>query len=339
MNTVLDSESIDFAVINGDLLDRNSTFRVNRTAYIDQLLQPLIEHNLTWGSTYGNHDHTVNTSAKMILDTEQKHDGCRTKQMVFGREIGVANYYLPVYSADNEDENAVPELLIWFFDSRGGFYYGEHKADGSFVEQPSWVDAKVATWFQQTNAQLVKQYGKIVPAIAFTHIPVNVFEAYGVKVGIDANLQPGINDTMPMAQQSYGFCANGTYSSRCDYGGQDIPFMQAVAETEGLLALFSAHEHGNTWCYKWDRKIPGMTIEGSEVNLCFGQHTGYGGAGDWIRGARQVLIAPSEDGKLGIETWIRLENEGVVGAVSLNATYGQDRYPATPNDKTYLPTA
>jgi hypothetical protein len=115
--------------------------------------------------------------------------------------------------------------------------------------------------------------------------------------------------------------------------------MQAIAETEGMLALFSAHEHGNTWCYKWDRKIPGMTVEGSGVNLCFGQHTGYGGAGDWIRGARQVLVAPYEDGKLGIETWIRLENEGIVGAVSLNATYGQDRYPATPNDKTYLPSS
>ena len=334
MRTIIDKEDIDFAVINGDLLDRASTFRENRTTYIDWLLQPLIEHNLTWGSTYGNHDHTVNTSAKMILDTEQKYDGCRTNQMVFGRGSGIGNYWLPVY---NSDDQSTPELLIWFFDSRGGFYYQEHKSDGSFVEQPSWVEASVATWYQQTNAQLVKQYGKVIPSIAFTHIPVNVFEAFGMQLGVDEHLQPGINDTMPMAQQSYGFCANGTYNSKCDYGGQDIPFMQAIASTEGLLALFSAHEHGNTWCYRWDQKLPTMTIKGSGVDLCFGQHTGYGGAGNWTRGARQVSIAPNANGKLEIETWIRLETEAVVGHVRLNETYGQDRYPATPNEMTYLP--
>lgn len=336
MRTILKTEQIDFAVINGDLLDRASTFRDNRTAYIDWLLQPLVESNLTWGSTYGNHDHTVNTSAKMILETEQMYDGCRTKQMVFGRESGIGNYWLPVYKSDDEAGQGTPELLIWFFDSRGGFYYKEHKADGSFVEQPSWVDATVATWFQQTSAELVKQYGKVIPSIAFTHIPVNVFEAFGIQIGVDEHLQPGINDTMPMAQQSYGFCANGTYNSKCDYGGQDIPFMQAIASTEGLLALFSAHEHGNTWCYRWDQKIPTMTIEGSGVDLCFGQHTGYGGAGNWTRGARQVSIAPNVDGKLEIETWIRLETGAIVGRVSLNQTFGQDHYPATPNDKTYL---
>jgi hypothetical protein len=337
MNTILETEQIDFAVINGDLLDRASTSRINRTLYIDQLLQPLIAHNLTWGSTYGNHDYTVNTSATMILETEQKYGNCRTKRMVFGREAGVGNYYLPVYRSDDVSCSGVPELLIWFFDSRGGFYYKEYKANGAPVEQPSWVDATVATWFQQTNAQLVQQYGKVVPSIAFSHIPVNVFEAFGVQIGVNANLQPGINDTIPMAQQSYGFCANGTYNSACDYGGQDIPFMQAIASTEGLLALFSAHEHGNTFCFRWDRQIPTMTIKGSGVDLCFGQHTGYGGAGNWTRGARQVSVGSSDAGKLEIETWIRLEDESIVGRVSLNETFGQDRYPATPNSKTFLP--
>lgn len=32
-----------------------------------------------------------------------------------------------------------------------------------------------------------------------------------------------------------------------------------------------------------------------------------------------------------VETWIRLETGGVVGSVELNATYGEDRYPATLN--------
>ncbi|CAG9947427.1 unnamed protein product [Clonostachys rosea f. rosea IK726] len=253
METVLNAEPSDFVVINGDLLDRASTYRENRTAYIDELLHPLVARNLTWASTYGNHDHTVNTSAKLILETERKYPNSRTQQMVFGRESGVSNYYLPVYGSNCRGCNCTPELLI------------------------CWVDGTVATWFQQTNARLVEKYKKVIPSIGFVHIPVNVAEAFGMKIGVDANRQPGINDTMPMAQQSYG-----------------------------------------------------------GVNLCFGQHTGYGGAGDWIRGARQILITQSKLKNLELDTWIRLESGGVVGSVSLNSTYNKDFYPATPNQKTYI---
>lgn len=336
MESVLDSEPSDFIVLNGDLLDRNSTYRENRTDYIDWLLEPLVKRDLTWASTYGNHDHTVNTSARMILETEQKYPNCRTQQMVFGRESGIANYFLPVYSSDCNGCDCVPELLLWFFDSRGGFYYKEHKEDGSFVEQPSWVDATAATWFQQESARLAEEYQKVIPSIAFTHIPPYAAEAFQLGIGVDPNHQPGINDAMPMAQQAYGFCANGTYEKNCDYGGQDVPFMQAIASTPGVMALFFAHEHGNTWCYKWDTLLPGMTVQGNGVNLCFGQHTGYGGNGNWIRGSRQILVTQSKLKDLELDTWVRLEDGDIVGSVSLNATYNHDSYPATPNDKTYI---
>lgn len=336
MNDILDIEPADFIVINGDLLDRASTFRENRTDYVDQLLQPLIKRDLTWGSTYGNHDHTVNTSAAMILEVEQQYENCRTKKMVHGRESGVSNYFLPVYAADCEGCNCTPELLLWFFDSRGGFYYGEHKEDGSFVEQPSWVDATAATWFQQESARLQTKFDQVIPSLVFVHIPIYASEAFQLSTGVDPNVQPGINDAMPMAQQAYGFCPDGRYNKDCLYGGQDVPFMQAVATTPGVMALFNAHEHGNTWCYKWDTELTNMTFSGEGVNLCFGQHTGYGGHGDWIRGARQILVNQTklQDGEL--DTWIRLEDGDVVGSVSLNATYNKDQYPTTPNDKTYI---
>lgn len=115
-----------------------------------------------------------------------------------------------------------------------------------------------------------------------------------------------------------------------------MPFMQAVATTPGVLALFSAHEHGNTWCYKWDAHLTNMTSGREGVNLCFGQHTGYGGNGDWIRGARQILVNQTKLQNGELDTWIRLEDGDVVGSVSLNATYNMDQYPATPNAKTYI---
>jgi hypothetical protein len=71
-----------------------------------------------------------------------------------------------------------------------------------------------------------------------------------------------------------------------------------------------------------------MEIIGNGINICFGRHTGYGGYGNWVRGSRQILVDIESLGKdRSIETWIRLADGEVSGRVTLNATYGNDRYP------------
>ena len=77
-----------------------------------------------------------------------------------------------------------------------------------------------------------------------------------------------------------------------------------------------------------------MAVNGSGVNLCFGQHSGYEGYGTWIRGSRQVLVTEEMLRDLAVETWIRLEDGRVVGAVTLNQTYGVDVYPVTGDIRT-----
>ena len=65
------------------------------------------------------------------------------------------------------------------------------------------------------------------------------------------------------------------------------------------------------------------------------------GYGTWIRGSRQVLVKESmlqDLSSLEIDTWIRLETQEVVGAVTLNSTYGEDHYPATKDTHTHCPT-
>jgi hypothetical protein len=135
--------------------------------------------------------------------------------------------------------------------------------------------------------------------------------------GVDSNKEPGINDDNPLAPQGID---GDTYT------GGDIPFMTALLETNGLMAVFSGHDHGDDWCGKWDRKLPNMTLTGTGIFLCFGRHTGYGGYGTWTRGSRQILLDEKNLFR-SIETWIRLETGNVSGHVTLNSTYGQDRYP------------
>ncbi|KAI4860560.1 Metallo-dependent phosphatase [Hypoxylon rubiginosum] len=338
INEILDAESPGLVVLNGDLITGENGFLENSTSYVDQIVGPLVDRGLTWASTYGNHDYDFNISGSTILAREKKWYNSRTTQMVFGEDAGVSNYYLPVFDSNCTDEACAPGLILWFFDSKGGFRYQQKDESGERVGQPNWVDFTVVEWFLQTNAELVNKYNKVTPSLAFVHIPT--FASYVLQEGgVNPNTEPGINADLPLAPQAQGWCADGRNDGSCDYGGQDTPFMQAVSEVPGLMAVFSGHDHGNTWCYKWDRLLPNMTVAPhNDVNLCFSQHSGYGGYGNWERGARQVLATKSKLENFEVDTWIRLESGSVVGNVSLNGTYGSDRYPATNDTETYCPT-
>jgi len=334
MNRVLDAEKQQLVVINGDLITGDDTFLENSTYYLDQIVEPMVCRGLSWASTYGNHDGQFNLSGKALLARERQWPNSRTTQMVSGEGIGVTNYYLPVYGKNCTSklhEICTPALLLWFFDSRGGWEFQQKDTLGNLIGRKNWVDEKVVDWFKNTSSSLSHLHNKTIPSIAFVHEPIHASKAFQTQQGVDPNRQPGINDDVPLAAQADGWCPDGSNSDECDYGGQDISFMEALASTPGLMAVFSGHDHGITWCYKWNKTIHGTTVAGNGLNLCFGQHTGYGGYGTWTRGSRQILLTEAMLETFEAETWIRLEKGEIVGHVSLNSTYGEDEYPATPN--------
>ncbi|KAL1899523.1 hypothetical protein Sste5346_002924 [Sporothrix stenoceras] len=381
MGDVLDAERPSLVVLNGDLITGENAFRENSTVYLDQIVAPMVHRAIPWASTYGNHDSDFNLSRVDLLAREQQQVPtglARTTNMLptpkhgDTRRAGVTNYYLPVYGSDcastnDKDmvDNCVPKLILWFFDSRGGFHYQQKDATtGKRVGQENWVDDSVVSWFERTQAELESKYASAIPSLAFVHIPPNVAyalqmnaspdgKASGRSSNIDPHRQPGINDDKPLAQQAEGWCPSGLQGG-CAYGGQDESFVRAIAASgngTGVVAMFVGHDHGDTWCHTWasGRMLPGVDIPGTGVHICFGQHTGYGGYGSWTRGGRQVRVteeslrraaaaASPADRRPAIETWIRLEMGNIVGGVSLNATYGHDVYPATPNTHTHCPT-
>jgi hypothetical protein len=337
MNKIFDVEETQLVVLNGDLITGENQYLENGTHYIDMLVGPMVNRSLDWASTYGNHDSAFNLSREAILEREHLWPNARTTSMVSDANAGVTNYYLPVYPADCAASNCTPELLLWFFDSRGGNLFQQKNATGGLVGQPDWVDQSVVDWFVSTNAAL--QTGDSpIPSLAFVHIPTNASQALQTEAGVDPSLQPGVNDDYMLATQAQGWCADGRDDGTCQYGAQDVPFMEAIVSTPGLIALFSGHDHGDTWCYKWNETLPGMSVAGNGMNLCFGQHSGYGGYGTWIRGSRQVKLTRELLQQGAAETWIRMEDASVAGHVTLNSTYGQDQYPATPNKHTSCPT-
>lgn len=333
ISDVIDYDPPELVVLNGDLINGDSTWPENSTAYLDIIVAPLIERNLTWASTYGNHDHSHASNTEEIYAREQTLPGSRTKKMVNTTDSGTSNYYLPVYAANCTDTTeCAPELIMWFFDSRGGSMV---EAD----DQHNWVDISVVEWFNETSTSLVTKHKKVIPSIAFVHIPINAAVKAPSELGLNANYQPGMNNEEPIDDlaQAAGFCPDGTQdTTNCPYGGQDEAFMQALVSTDGIMGLFFGHDHGNSYCYRWDTKLAGMDITGNGIALCYGQHSGYGGYSDWTRGGRQIVVKQDELKDYVVNTHIRLETGKVVGAVSLNSTFGKDFYPATLNTKTYM---
>lgn len=78
--------------------------------------------------------------------------------------------------------------------------------------------------------------------------------------------------------------------------------------------------------------MAGTNVSRNGLGLCFGQRSGYGGYGRWIRGSRQVLL---REGTGAVETWVRMEDGSVSGRVVLNETYGVDKYPVVLDRDSY----
>ncbi|KAF2098994.1 Metallo-dependent phosphatase [Rhizodiscina lignyota] len=329
MNTILDSEEPDYVVLNGDLITGENTYLFNSTDYLDIIVKPLVDRSIPWSSTYGNHDINYNLSTEALLHKEQTRYGklSLTRSMVSAANAGVSNYYLPVYSS--KGYSSTPAALLWFFDSKGGKAFQKLDADGNQIQLPGTVDQSVVDWFTSTRDRISKKYKKTIPSLAFVHIPTYASAAAQLTAsGINNHTAPGINDDCcPAATQGI--------DNAGEYDGSDVPFMQALLDTEGLIAVFSGHDHGNDWCYKWNSTLNGMGLEGDGLVVCFGRHSGYGGYGSWTRGARQVRLSEKLIKKGEAETWVRLEDETVSGWVMLNSTYGTDKYPAVNDTMTH----
>ncbi|KAM0334421.1 hypothetical protein ACHAQA_001447 [Verticillium albo-atrum] len=315
MSSVLRDENVDLVVLNGDLITGENTFHENSSAYVEQIIQPMLQSNKPWASIYGNHDSQFNLSREAIYKAEKGYSLCYTDSV--NHLPGSSNYYILIHP--HQEEGAEPEgkdpaAILWFFDSRGGKAYGKDAASED-ADLPDWVAPETAKWFRKTHKKLQQKYdGRVIPSIAFVHIPPHVF-SQAQAAGMDSTVFPGLNDDAPLAFQGKG--------------GEDAAFVDELLHAEGLHSIHVGHDHGDSWCSTW----PGKDAASKAPFLCFAKHTGYGGYGTWNRGARMIHLSISkakgddEGGELAVDTWVRMENGDIITQVSLNETYGIDKYP------------
>jgi hypothetical protein len=100
---------------------------------------------------------------------------------------------------------------------------------------PCWC-LQVVTWFQNTRDEFNSQNGRIIPSLAFVHIPVQATRAFQKSGQHGKNTQPRVD------AEIIG------HEDDCDgldcYNHRDYGFIKALVNTEGLLSVFSGHDHG-----------------------------------------------------------------------------------------------
>ncbi|KAG6829501.1 hypothetical protein H0H87_011234 [Tephrocybe sp. NHM501043] len=176
------------SVLNGDLITGENTFRENSTTLIDQIVGPLNEAKVPFSSTHGNHDNQANiTHAEEILREQQAAPLSYTRMAPrgVGGIGGPGNYWVPIYLNSFDSS---PALVLWFFDSRGGFSPGPNS-----TRFPDWVDGSVADWIKTETRGMNIAWGSAEKrgALAFVHIPPHIVT--DLQKNLDSEANPGLN--------------------------------------------------------------------------------------------------------------------------------------------------
>lgn len=140
-------------VLNGDLTSCEFVAPENVTALIDQVTAPLVDRNMPFAATFGNHDMSKTCSTRIMSehmwDNVKGKDGKKlslSTSSVSGpyEKIGTSNYYISLYSSSGGG-NPHLSMMLWFFDSKGGHDLGKVDSNGSDVPVDNWVDDKVSS--------------------------------------------------------------------------------------------------------------------------------------------------------------------------------------------------
>lgn len=339
MKTVLDLEQPDFIVYLGDQLTANNLLSSNATAYWEMLTEPAASRKVPWAAVMGNHDSApfeweadwfgpagipgpfefptgvsytdsyrpassapVNRRRRRLLDNTMstssraslaRYDASRPGSLTRGGDASlwpsVTNFALPVWPAALPDAAAGgsaagrPAAFLYFLDSGGGSY-------------PEVISFKQAQWFNESARKLNPD---LVPELVFFHIPAQAYAA--------VNPAPTGKEGGKLAPPCVGAL---NYDPEVSAQAAEWGLLEGLQGRPSVKATFVGHNHGKDWC-----------CPHGGLWLCFARHTGHGGYGDWIRGARVVRLreaAAAIAGPLSLDTWVRFEDgsireDGVLG--------------------------
>ncbi|KAL5546433.1 hypothetical protein UlMin_006120 [Ulmus minor] len=301
MNTVLDHEKPDFVIYLGDVVTANNIPIANASLYWDQAISPTKARGIPFASVFGNHDDAAFEwplewfSAPGIpqIICPVANSSCPGKEDCSFRgtqrvELTKSEIKQNVlsYSRNGPKElwPSVSNYVLQLSSSENpkspvAFLYFLDSGGGSY---PEVISNAQAEWFKCKTQELNPD--SRVPEVIFWHIPSRAYKKVA-PLFIHKPCVGSINKEKVAAQEA------------------ELGIMKILVERPSVKAVFVGHNHGLDWCCPY-----------KQLWLCFARHTGYGGYGNWARGARILEISQQP---FSIKSWIRMENGHVHSEVIL----------------------
>ncbi|XP_068663399.1 probable inactive purple acid phosphatase 16 [Aristolochia californica] len=295
MSTVLEAETPDFVIYLGDVITANNLPTPNASMYWDQAISPTKRRGIPWATLFGNHDDApfewplewfsaAGIPQLQCLSAHSEFSGGRDGNCSF-RGIGrvelmereIKNDILSYSRSGPRDLwPSVSNYVLKVCSSKDpkqavSFLYFLDSGGGSYPEVISHAQVE---WFQQKAEEINPDSS--VPEIVFWHIPSKAFRKAAPKFGIHKPCVGSINKESVASQEA-------------EWG-----IMKILGKRPSVKAVFVGHNHGLDWCCPYNM-----------LWLCFARHTGYGGYGNWPRGARIIDITEQP---FSLKSWIRMED-------------------------------
>lgn len=253
MRNIIETEKPDLVVITGDIVVSKGAKRG-----WTQVTKPMTDSQTPFAITFGNHDTESDLSKSQVLELLKANPYNLTSDA--GKEVdGVGNTALAISSSTGKKD----AWLIYLLDSHA---YVKDSLMGYY----DWIKKSQIDWYVNQSRKYAIENSKILPAIAFFHIPIQEYEIVR-------------NYKVTMGNHSEEVCSSVINSG----------LFYAFLQQKDVMATFVGHDHNNDY-------IGSL----ANISLAYGRKTGYCPAYKEVlaRGARVIELHENEK---EIKTYIR----------------------------------
>ncbi len=266
MESVLEQEQPDLVVFTGDLVE--SLKCDDPVESLRQVVRVAEVRQLPFAAVFGNHD-SEKGSRDVLAAVLEREFAYSLFQRGPGSIHGVGNYWVPVHSATGDRRAAT----LYFLDS------------GSYaplsIGKYDWIRGDQIIWYRQQSHGLTEAEGRILPALAFFHIPLPEYSR---------------------VWRRHRSC-RGSKGERVCCPIWNSGLFRAMRQMGDIAATFCGHDHLNDYAG-----------ELGGIHLCYGRATGYNtyGRDGFLRGARVIRLF---EGERRFASWLRLADGSRVESV------------------------
>ena len=208
------------------------------------LCERMESYGIPWAPVFGNHDNESRMGVRWQMAEFAKCPHCLFRE---GSVTGHGNYALRVTDGEHE------LWTLYLLDSNGCHTVGnpwapeegipEDNVDYNLIEHRQGIFPDQIAWYGATANRIAEEAGKMVPSLAFFHIPLHIYDVavlqkYGKIVGEDLTAD---------AEDDYGRMIEHN-RGRID---RDFSFYR-TARSVGTKGFFAGHEHKNDAILHYD---------------------------------------------------------------------------------------